>query len=691
MRSSFRRRGTAATAAVVLAGGLAAWASPAHAAANGSISGHVTTAAGAPAGDVLIQAYDSETWEGRGFTTTAADGSYRLDGLATGHYLVGFNGADYAEQYFDGKTELSDADPVSVTAGQNTTVNEGLLAAGVVTGRFTDPTGAPLESSLVRLYRADDGRQAGSAGTDSDGTFRTVVPTGSYFVSFEPIADLYQEQYVPGKVSPATAKRFVVTADQETTVNDTALTAGSLSGRVTRSDGTAARDLQLNATPFQGNRGGEGATTDSNGGFSIPRLLAGQYEISFWVGNRTEYFDRTTDPDEADPVTVVGGQDNRITPSLLPTGSVRVRAYDAITGAILRDFCAEGHCSNGANEVVVTDLDVGTQTISVNTDSNYVSRQAQATVRANETVDLIVRLVPGAKITTTIVDKATGKALANVCLDAYKPGHVFVPDGRGEDQCSDAAGKVTLSRLEAGDYRVFADPRNKSYGRQWVTANGGSGDERQAVTVKATSGRTATLAQVKIDRAGSIRGRVTDAATGAPLWAEVGVFTGRDQTTGDDGVFQIDGLGPYRWALNYAVNSADYASAWTGGAVSRFTATGTQVTAGAVATADYALTKGVTVRGALFAGGHSPEFARFNVFNTATGDKAGTVDFAGNAYELHVLPGQEIRFSYVIDIDGKTYRSDKVALPPATPGGSPRYAVTVPAAGMTLDLTVPIP
>ncbi|MEV4621817.1 carboxypeptidase regulatory-like domain-containing protein [Asanoa sp. NPDC049573] len=684
------RTTTAAVAAAVLVGSLAVWASPAQAAVTGSIGGHVTAATGAPAGEVMVQALDADSYQGRGFTTTAADGSYRLDGLAAGHYIVSFNGADYAEQYFDGQTQIYEADPVAVTAGQLTTVDEDLLATGILTGRLTDSTGAPLESGLVRIYRADDQIQVGSGGI-FDGVFRVAVPTGTYVVSFQPYDDLYQEQYVPGKLSENGAQRFVVTADQETTVNDTALTTGSLSGRVTRSDGTAAGGIHLYATPFNGSGGGESATTNSNGDFSVPRLLAGEYAIEFMVGDRIEYFDRASDLDQADPVTVIGGKDNRVTPSLLPTGSVRLRALDAITGATIRDFCAGGRCSNGTGQLVLTNLLAGPNPISVFSEANYVTRASTVNVLPNQTIDVMVRLLPGAKITTSVIDKATGKGLAGVCLFAYKSGQVYIPQGVGDDQCSDAAGKVTLSRLEAGDYRVFAMPRNTGYGRQWVTANGGSGDERQAVTIKATSGRTAIAPQVKIDRGGSIRGRVTDAATGAPLRsADVGTFTGQDQSTDGDGYYQIDGLGPYRWALSYA-GGPDYAAAWTGGAVSRFTATGTQVTAGAVATVDVALTKGVTVHGNVLTGGRTPSWSRITAYNTTTGDQTGSVDFVGDAYELHVLPGQEIRFSYHVDIDGTTYRSDKVALSPATPGGPARYAVTVPAGGATIDLTIAIP
>ncbi|HTF08327.1 MAG TPA: carboxypeptidase regulatory-like domain-containing protein [Asanoa sp.] len=691
MRSIVRRRATAAVAAAVMAGTMAVWATPAQAAATGVISGHVTTAAGAPAGDILVQALDSESLEGRGFTTTATDGSYRIDGLATGQYIVGFNGDDYAEQYFDGKVRISEADPVTVTDGHTTTVDEDLLAAGYLTGRFTDPTGAPLESSLVRVYRAEDDLVVRSAGTQSDGTFRISIPAGTYYVTFEPVQDLYQEQYVPGKLTGAAAQRFVVTADHETTVNDTALAPGSLSGRVTRSDGTPARDITIYAAPFKG-FGGESATTDSNGEFSVPRLLAGDYGLEFWVGNRTEYFDRTSDPDQADPVTVIGGRDNRITPSLLPTGSVRVRALDAVTGAVIRDFCANSQCSDGSSKVLLTDLAEGTQPLDIWAEGNYISRDSNVTVRADQTIDVVVRLLPGAKITTTVIDKATGRALPNVCLFAYKPGQIYYPQGIGDDQCSDSAGKVTLSKLEAGDYRIFAEPRNKSYGRQWVTANGGSGDERQAVTIKATTGKTATAPQVRIDRAGSIRGLLTDAATGAPInFAGVGVFTespgsgGGETTTDEDGRFQLDGLGPYRWPVSY--NGGErYAPGWTGGAVSRYAATGIQVTAGAVATADFALTTGVTVLGNVLTSHGTPQWGRITVQNTETGDYAGTVDFAGTGYELHVLPGQELRYTYHLDIDGKSFSSYKVKLAPATPGGPPRYSVTIPAGGLTVDV-----
>ncbi|SNT46115.1 Carboxypeptidase regulatory-like domain-containing protein [Asanoa hainanensis] len=691
---SIRRRTTAAIAAAVLAGTIGAWATPAQAAANGSISGHLKTAAGAPAGDVLVQAYDAESWASLAFTSTGADGSYQLDGLASGQYIVSFGGFDIPEQFFDQKTDIFDADPVTVTAGQTTVVDQDLFATGSLVGRITDGSGAPLET-FVRVYRADNEELAGSHGTDSDGTFRIAVPTGTYVVTFEPVANLYQEQYVPGKLTHAEAQRFVVGAGQDVAVNDTALTVGSLSGRVTRSDGTPAANVHLNVSAFNGDRGAESANTNSNGEFTVPKLLDGNYEIEFWVGNRTEYFDRTADPEEADPVRVRGGQDNRITPSLLPTGSVRIRAVDAVSGVLIKDICAEGQCSNGTGQLVLTGLVEGRQSIYIQAESNHLSRSSDVTVRAGQTTDILVRLMPGAGITTTVVDKATGAPLPNVCLTPFKPSDFHLPEGQGGN-CSDSAGKVTLKWLEAGTYRLYAKPLDKSYGRQWVGATGGTGDERQAATITVKASKTTTAPQVRIDRAGTIRGRVTDAATGAAL-SNVGVgpttwgrSRGPEATTDAAGNYQIDGFGPYRWPL-YVSDADGYASVWTGGAVTRFASTGTQVTSGAVAVADFAMTRGVAVRGTVTTNHGTPDWAWIRVLNTETGDYAGNLDFNGGAYELRVLPGQELRFGIRLTIGDNGYDFDNIALPPATPGGQPRHTVTVPASGLTLDLTIPLP
>ncbi|MEV4621816.1 carboxypeptidase regulatory-like domain-containing protein [Asanoa sp. NPDC049573] len=689
-----RVRATAALAAAVLAGTVAVWATPAQAAGTGVVAGRITTSDGAPAADIWVAVMDYEEWgDAVGYTTTAADGTYRITGLDTDSYVLSMSGIDVPTQYFDGKTDISEADEVRVTSGQTTTINQQLVATGVLTGRIRQANGEPYAWSYVSIAPVDGGLSSYYGSTDDNGDYRAAVPPGTYYVSFSPIEDSYQQQYIPGQLTSDNATRFTVAAGQEVRADDTVLATGSVSGRLTNDNGTPVTEASVRASVFQAYGDSTEARTNANGEFSIPKLLVGDYMIEFYVGNRVQFFDGTTVFEEADRVTVTAGNDTRVTESMLPTGNVRVRALDAITGATIRDFCAGDVCSDGTGQVLLTDQVAGPQLISIWPSGNYLSRESTVTVLADKTIDMTVRLAPGAKITTTVIDKATGKALADVCVFAYKPGQVYIPDGWGDDQCSDATGKATVDRLAAGDYRLFAMPRNKVYGRQWVTADGGSGDERQAVTIKATVGRTASAPQVKIDRAGSIRGRVTDASTGAPLEARIAPFTSNpgsgngEAATDANGNYQIDGLGPYRWPLNFG--SFGYATAWTGGAASRYTATGTQVTSGATATADLAMTHGVPVTGKVVVeSGTLGEWGRINVLNTATGDYTGTVDFQGDTYELHVLPAQEIRYAYDLDVDGQNRSSDKAKLSPATPGGPVRYSVTVPADGLTVDVLV---
>ncbi|MEV4535550.1 carboxypeptidase regulatory-like domain-containing protein [Asanoa sp. NPDC049518] len=690
-----RVRATAAIAAAALAGTMAVWATPAQAAGTGVITGKITTANGAPAADIWVAAMDFEEWgEPVGYATTAADGTYRIQGLATDSYVVSMSGTDHPQQYFDSKTDIWEADEVRVTNGQTTTINQQLIATGFLTGRILQANGEPLAWTWINAVN-EYGSSVGGQPTDDNGDYRIPVPPGRYQVSFSPIEDSYQEQFIPGKISQDDATTFTVTVDQETRADDTVLAIGSLSGRLTNDNGTPVADASVYANPFQANGYLGDTPTNANGEFSIPQVLVGTYSVEFYAGNRHQYFDGAIEAEDADPVVVTAGNNTRITDSLLPTGTIRVRAVDAITGITIRDFCAYDVCDDGTGVALMTDQTVGTHVIDVNAYSgNYLSRSVTATVKANQTTDVVVRLLPGAKITTTVVDKATGSPLADVCVLAYQPGRARIPDNYGGDQCSDAAGKVTIDRLAAGDYRLFAVPRNQTYGQQWVTTNGGAGDERQATTITVATGKSAAGPQVKVDRAGSIRGRVTDAATGEPLQARIALFTANpglgssEEETDEDGNFQVDGLGPYRWPLKYS--SFGYATTWTGGAVTRYSATGTQVTAGAVATANLGLTRGVTVTGDLVISKGTPTgWGRVSVLNTTTGDYVDTSDFVDTTvYELHVLPGQEIRYVYDVEIDGDYVSSDKAKLAPATPGGPVRYAVTVPAGGLDVDILV---
>ena len=106
----------------------------------GVISGEVTNAVGTGISNVFITVYDIN---GNAFktTTTAQDGSYTVIGLPTGSYKVAFQPATgYPGQWYNNKSDINNADAVSVTA-PNTTAGINAVLAGLPTVTTTTVTG----------------------------------------------------------------------------------------------------------------------------------------------------------------------------------------------------------------------------------------------------------------------------------------------------------------------------------------------------------------------------------------------------------------------------------------------------------------------------------------------------------------------------------------------------------------------
>jgi len=101
--------------------------------AGGSISGVVRDSSGAGVPGVSVSAYSPfDRFVGSFGATTAADGSYRIDGVLPSDFLVRFvppAGRGLAIQWFDNVGLRSSATPVSVTAGATTSGVDDQLAA----------------------------------------------------------------------------------------------------------------------------------------------------------------------------------------------------------------------------------------------------------------------------------------------------------------------------------------------------------------------------------------------------------------------------------------------------------------------------------------------------------------------------------------------------------------------------------
>ncbi|MEU1678254.1 carboxypeptidase regulatory-like domain-containing protein [Micromonospora zamorensis] len=675
----------AIVAALVLPG-----ATPAQAAATGAISGRLTTSTGTPAAEVLVQVYETESYNYVDNASTSADGNYTVSGLPAGSYLVGYFPLEQPEQYYRQHPTIWDATPVTVTAGGTTRADDQLFGTGTISGQIVNAAGDPLPDLSIDAREVDTDAWAGGR-TDDQGRFTFVTRPGRYILSLQPIQGSDQAQYVPGTTDRESASVFEVKADETTVVNETALPAGGLSGRFTTAAGAPLADAQVIVSATTGSSGAY-LQTDANGEFSA-QLLPGSYIVGLFAGDRQQYYRGKLTSEEADHVEVRGGQQTTITDSLLGTGSVTLQAVDSVTGAPIADFCAESVCSNGTGTLTVTDLPQGRHTLYLDApDRLHFNREVTGVrVKANGDTKLTVKMRPGAVISTTIVDRQSGAPVADICLDTFLPKQASLGDGYGD--CSDRNGKIQVGPLAAGNYKLLAVPRNDTYGRQWVGADGGTGDERQAVAVTATAGQVVTGPQVKMDRAGTITGTVTD-PTGQPVPnAGVSVLTAHpgvgaeDATTDEHGVYTLKRLGPYAWPLVVAANP--YASEWSGDKTSRFTATPVTVTAGAAATHNVQLDQGVELTGTFRTPDGTPFTSGFIIARSAdTGDVAGNVWFADGQFRLRLKGPQRIFFTYNTSLGEKQFDGRYLV---TQPDGTRKLGLfTVPASGsMSVDLVVP--
>lgn len=237
---------------LVLVVGALLFGMPAAAAAlepTGSVRGRVTDVHNVPLSSIRVNAYISAADYNNGINNggtavaeTAGDGTYTMENVPAGNYLIVFNqgggGNDsaYATDFYDGQRSIGVANYVTVTAGATTAdINATLTAPGTVTGKVTNTLGVGIANILVDVYATVSDYQNGilSAGyhTEADGTYRlSGLHAGTYIVAFnEPINMMYHANYETefynGQPTAELASPVVITADGTTDHIDATLTA----------------------------------------------------------------------------------------------------------------------------------------------------------------------------------------------------------------------------------------------------------------------------------------------------------------------------------------------------------------------------------------------------------------------------------------------------------------------------------
>lgn len=165
-----------------------------------TLEGKVTRSSdGAPVEQIEVCAWAIESEDFGGCSWTEADGSYSLEDLGPGEWGVEFwprwSGQNLALQFYDGRDRWSEADPVSVQAGETVTgIDAEMYAGAAISGNVSAAaTGSALGEIVVCSVYADQIWTCTETEPNGDYELPYLAP-GQYKVVFSiDFADWYGE------------------------------------------------------------------------------------------------------------------------------------------------------------------------------------------------------------------------------------------------------------------------------------------------------------------------------------------------------------------------------------------------------------------------------------------------------------------------------------------------------------------
>jgi hypothetical protein len=512
---------------------LSAWAAPALA-DPGGISGTVTDSHTAPIPSVVVSVYDSS----RNFVTSAftdAKGSYAVGALAPGSYEVGFQSTsgNFAPQYYDNKSSIGSADPVTVSSGATTPQIDATLAqGGQVTGIIQDTSHAGIAGEAVEVLDSH-GTVLGSANTAPDGSYTVVgLGTGTDYVQFS--GGNYVTQYFNDKSTLAAANPVAVTAGSTTGgINATMAVGGGITGTVT--DGGSGLPGALVSVIGTGGATVGSATTRFDGTYTVAGVPVGSYKVRFSdPGYVTQFFsDQQTLSTATTASVTTGGTTTGVDAAMIRAGQVAGTVTDANGPAQNVEVAAYDGSGNQVNAActaadgtyTITDLPAGSYSIGFDTagdgqcpTTNYLGQYWDATSTRSganpvavtpgaTTMGVDATMLPAGQITGTVSD-ANGP-LQSIEVDAY--------DGSGNrvgfPVCTTADGTYTVSGLATGSYAVGFNTGSRQCGNLNYLPQYYSDATAlaSATSVPVTAGSATHSIDAIMLHAGQISGTVTDA------------------------------------------------------------------------------------------------------------------------------------------------------------------------------------
>ncbi len=307
---------------------------------SAALSGTVLDEFGAALGEVNVSATRIGTPEFSRRVLSADDGSYVLDKLIPGYYIVRAAIKGYVPEYYNNVYYLNEATPVQLAAndslsGIDFSLNKGGSISGQVTSSVDD---TPLEGAHVAAFLLVNPKHKVHILTDEDGNYKLEgLHTGSYVVLSDKAGYLGEFYDDVKRVSDATLVQ--VEEPNESAGIDFALDMTSaITGVITNdADGSPIANAVVNVRtllsprPIQWGHNRVGKT-NARGEYAV-QVPPGFYLVKAGAqGFAPEWFDNAEKPTEATPVQVFEDQHTTVDMALAPLGSVTGIVVDAETG-----------------------------------------------------------------------------------------------------------------------------------------------------------------------------------------------------------------------------------------------------------------------------------------------------------------------------------------------------------------------
>ncbi len=383
--------------------------------------------------------------------TTAADGSFRAERVTPGRVFLSVMEDGRSDGDSQAQVDVKDGEVVRVQIGGRPKGT--LVVTGTVRGKV--PLAGARVSFFAQKSSLDTKDRNRTTRTDENGRYEIVLAAaGQYSVNASP------EGF-------ASIHRSIEIADTPGTVVDFDLPAGRIAGRVVGPEGkpVAKISVQLGTTGRTKDvpRSQGWQQTSADGGFAFEGVAAGTYQLK--TNMNQMFVDGRARKPLAD--AVLGGielaQDGvreglELRLSEGATVLARVLAPDGrpAAGAIVKwsvERDSETVMSDSAGIARLEGLPTGEAKLFARTTSATVARGTTLSVRAGETIETTLQLVPGTVLVVRLFDR-TGQAVAD-------PSRLFVSvtDAQGVvwDQDwseSHAIGARQYGPLPDGDFEV---------------------------------------------------------------------------------------------------------------------------------------------------------------------------------------------------------------------------------------------